>query len=622
MKAKKRFIKGFSGLRAIAVIGVILYHLNPNTFVGGYLGVPIFFALSGYLVTDHIMETILTTGGFSIKDYYKKRFLRLYPQLLSMLFVTSAYIFLFQRQLLANLWKIIVSNILNVYNFYQILNGQSYFERFAGNESPFTHLWTMSINGQFYLLWPLLILLLCRLVNKKSTVFWAFFALTVLSIVDMSILFHSGADINRLYYGTDTRLFSLSMGACLAIVWPAEHLSTKMSLRDGLLLDAIGAVSLIAVLWFFFTPKMNPQTAFPYVGGMALFSLAVVVLIGIIAHPGAHFDQIFTNRLFDWLGSRSYAIYLYQFPVMIFFENSVNDFANHVLLYRTLEVIIILILSEVSYQLVESRDAIISWKQIKEAWPALWSQKLPIYQYVIYLVAIVITLTGLSGMVNSVSIKPVNYNKTKMAKQIKRNEAKQKEFRKQQEEKVKSKKRLAKRKIKPFGYGITKEEQLKISNMRVLAIGDSVMAAASDQLQRVIPHGLIDAAVSRQMTVGSTLVATYQRKGIKANNIIVNLGTNGIFTADDLKHFILVAGKDTQIFWVNVFVPSRDWQNPVNNLLAATDKKYKNFHVIDWYDFAKSHQNLLYGDHIHPNPTGAKYYAALVAKTLAKYGVE
>ena len=159
---KKRFITGFSGLRALAVIGVILYHLDPNTFVGGYLGVLIFFVLSGYLVTCQILKAQFEQGTFDYRSFYLGRIKKLYPSLIGVLWAASAYILLFQRNLLAKLGQIVVTNLLNVYNFWQIANGQSYFERFATNKSPFVHLWTMSISGQFYILWPLIIYLLVK----------------------------------------------------------------------------------------------------------------------------------------------------------------------------------------------------------------------------------------------------------------------------------------------------------------------------------------------------------------------------------------------------------------------------------------------------------------------------
>ncbi len=190
---KNRYITGYDGLRTFGVLGVILYHLNPNVFVGGYLGVPIFFAVSGYLVTDHMLASYQQTGHYDNKGYLLRRIKKIYPQLLTVLLASSAYIFMFQRDLLAKLYQIFISNVLNVYNWWQIANGQSYFERFAGHESPFTHLWTLSIEGQFYLIWPLIIFLLVRYVKKPGRMFGIMLGVSVLSAALMAFFIPTGS---------------------------------------------------------------------------------------------------------------------------------------------------------------------------------------------------------------------------------------------------------------------------------------------------------------------------------------------------------------------------------------------------------------------------------------------
>lgn len=271
---KNRFITGYSGLRALAVIGVILYHLDPNTFIGGYLGVPIFFVLSGYLVTDHMLKSYAQQGSYNNRHFYINRIKKLYPQLITLLWLCSAYIFVFQRNLLAKLNQVVMTNLLSVYNFWQISNGQSYFERFAANESPFTHLWTMSIEGQFYILWPLVIFLLVKFVKKKKNIFWILFGLSIASALEMMVLYLTGADINRIYYGTDTRFFALGLGASLAVIWPVERLRTNISKRDSRLLDLVGLGSFILILMMFCSKAVNPQSAFTYCGDVYLYSFS------------------------------------------------------------------------------------------------------------------------------------------------------------------------------------------------------------------------------------------------------------------------------------------------------------------------------------------------------------
>ena len=369
---KNRFITGYSGLRALAVIGVILYHLNPDTFIGGYLGVPIFFVLSGYLVTDHMLRSYKEEGSYNTKGFYLSRIKKLYPQLIAVLWLSAAYILLFQRNLLVKLNQIVITNLLNVYNFWQILNGQSYFERFATNESPFTHLWTMSIEAQFYILWPLVIWLLVKYFKKRKGIFWVLFGLSIFSALEMALLYKTGANINRIYYGTDTRFFSLGIGAALAVIWPIEDLKTKVSKSDTRILDMVGLIAFGGMLLLFFSSSMNAQTGFTYYGGMLIFTILTAIVVGIVAHPGSHWNRWLTNPVFNWIGSRSYGIYLYQFPVMIFFEDKVTDMADHVLLYHIIEVLIILLISELTYRLIEKPMGKISWAKTKNYFTQLF----------------------------------------------------------------------------------------------------------------------------------------------------------------------------------------------------------------------------------------------------------
>ncbi|HBG91087.1 MAG TPA: acyltransferase, partial [Lactobacillus acetotolerans] len=416
---KNRFITGYSGLRALAVIGVILYHLNPDTFIGGYLGVPIFFVLSGYLVTDHMLRSYKEEGSYNTKGFYLSRIKKLYPQLIAVLWLSAAYILLFQRNLLVKLNQIVITNLLNVYNFWQILNGQSYFERFATNESPFTHLWTMSIEAQFYILWPLVIWLLVKYFKKRKGIFWVLFGLSIFSALEMALLYKTGANINRIYYGTDTRFFSLGIGAALAVIWPIEDLKPQVRKSDTRALDIVGAIAFIGMLLLFFSNTMNPQSAFAYYGGMLIFTVLTAIMVGIIAHPGSHWNRWLTNPVFNWIGSRSYGIYLYQFPVMIFFEDKVTDMADHVLLYHIIEVLIILLISELTYRLIEKPMGKISWAKTKNYFTQLFDIKRKDYlRKAEAVVAVLIFLVGSMGIIVSPTVKAENFNKSQLAERI------------------------------------------------------------------------------------------------------------------------------------------------------------------------------------------------------------
>ncbi|EEJ76138.1 acyltransferase [Lactobacillus acidophilus ATCC 4796] len=426
---KNRFITGYSGLRALAVIGVILYHLDPNSFMGGYLGVPIFFVLSGYLVTDHMFNSYDQTGTYNNRRFYLNRIKKIYPQLISVLWLSAAYIFLFQRNLLAKLNQIVFANILNVYNFWQIHNGQSYFERFAANESPFTNLWTMSIEGQFYIVWPIVIFLLVKFAKKKKNIFWILMGLSIASAIMMTSLYLLKADINRIYYGTDTRFFSLGLGAALAVIWPVEKSNTNIRKKYTIILDVTGFVSFALLILMYFSKLMDPQQAFTYCGGMLLFTLDVCIFAAVIAHPGSHWNQIMSNKVFDWIGSRSYGIYLYQFPVMIFFEDKIGNIGEHPFMYHTIEVILILLISEITYRLIEKPMGKISWDKTKKYFIRIFNIETKDYVKKFQAVfAMLVLIVGSIAIAVSPNVKAEDFNKSQLAQRINQNTKKQKKI--------------------------------------------------------------------------------------------------------------------------------------------------------------------------------------------------
>lgn len=648
-RMKKRYIHGFDGLRALAVIAVILYHLNPDVFKGGYLGVPIFMVLSGYLITDHMLLSLSTTGHFSFKDFWLRRIKRLYPALLAMLLTTSAYIVLFQRNLLGNLHKIVISNIFYVYNWWQIANGQSYFERFANSESPFTHLWTLSIEGQFYLIWPLIILLLWRLTKKrKITIFWTSLALAVVSSVLMALLYQPSVDPSRVYYGTDTRAFSILFGCMLAVIWPSSYLKKNVLKSDRFIMDGIGLLSFAGMIWLMFS--LNAQADLLYRGGMVLFTLFTVLIVAVVAHPGSDWDRILTNPVFNWIGSRSYGLYLYQFPVMIFFESKFRNIADHPILYPVLEVLIIVAISEFFYRFVEKPLGHFDYHQtitwFKQLFQAKSGSRMNLQRGLTALFTLV-TVVGLVGIFQAPTVNADAANHSQLATTIKKNAKKTDkenkriaaEMRSQREEskKAASNASLSKSISKSSSisnanaeaeaaknpvnqdlekYGLTQVELHAAQNLMITGIGDSVMLGSVEGYQRIFPKMYLSASVSEQVYQIMPRIKSILDQGLMAQTVVIGLGTNGSFQDSDLDQIMTMLGSSRQVFWINVHVPTRSWQNQVNSDLVNGAKRHANLHIIDWYNYSKGHPDWFSGDNVHPNPSGSPYYYTFVAKQI------
>ncbi len=644
-KQKRRYITGFDGLRTIGVLGVILYHIRSDIFQGGYLGVPIFMVVSGYLITDGLNMEFDRTGGFDFKGFWQRRFRRLYPGLLLMLLVTSACITLFFRSLLGQLNQIVLSNLTYVYNWWQIMNGQSYFAQFAQGTSPFTHLWTLSIEGQFYLVWPLIVLFLRRHAGKKfgRAAFTTAMGLSIVSALIMAVLYQPKIgvpyDPSRLYYGTDTRAFSILLGAALAFIWPSQRLVKSSSVRNKLILNLVGTIAIVGMLAMVgFTSDQSPWL---YRGGMFVFSILVTILVAVVAHPDAVFNRLLTNPVFSWVGSRSYGLYLYQLPVMVFVEARATNFASHPVLYPVLEVVLIVALTELSYRFVEKPLAHADFSDVGVV-KFFKSLKQNHGRAIVTGVLAIVAVVGMAGIAEAPSVKAVKTT-SPLEKQLqdnKKSQAEKKRRLKQLKENIAAAKKSSQSSAKSSSsatsssssqassssaqpkpnskYGLTADETSRAQSMGITAIGDSVMKDGETDLQEIFPKAYIDAAVSRQAVTGVQLLEYYAKQGALADTILIGLGTNGPVTSSAIDDAMRTATTKRQVYWINVRVPTRPWQSTTNNALIAGAKKYKNLHIIDWYHFCNAHEEWFYNDRVHPKPSGNIFYAGFIAKQILR----
>ncbi|MWV43194.1 acyltransferase family protein [Paenibacillus sp. HJL G12] len=321
-KLHKRYMPGLDGLRTLAVLFVVLYHLNVNWAPGGLLGVSIFFVLSGYLITDLLTAEWSRTQTIDLKAFWIRRCRRLLPAMLVMMAAIVAWVTLFNPSLLSVLRGDVVSSIFYVNNWYLIFHQVSYFEKF-GPVSPFGHMWSLAVEEQFYLLWPLLLLLAMKLLKKRGPVFLFILTAAAVSAIMMLILYDPDADPSRVYYGTDTRAFSLLIGAALSIVWPSRKLTVKAGLQTRLVLNAAGVIGLVSV--FLMVWKTNEYDSFLYPGGFLLLSVLTAMIIASAAHPASMVGKLLGMKPLRWLGLRSYSIYIWHYPVIILTTQANSD---------------------------------------------------------------------------------------------------------------------------------------------------------------------------------------------------------------------------------------------------------------------------------------------------------
>jgi peptidoglycan/LPS O-acetylase OafA/YrhL len=408
--SSQRYMPGLDGLRAIAVIAVIAYHLDPDLIPGGLLGVGVFFTLSGYLITDLLLGQREATGSLKLGDFWMRRARRLLPALFLMLAVVVAWVTLLDRSQLTSLRGDVLAAVAYVSNWWNIVREASYFARF-GPPPPLDHLWSLAVEEQFYLIWPWLLLLGLRfLPGRYNTLALVTLAGAAVSAAAMAIIYQPGIDPTRVYEGTDTRAFGLLVGAALAMVWPSRKLSAeRITLRGRLILDGIGVAGLVViVLLILRTSEYSPSL---YKGGIVLLTVATTMTVAALVHPASWLGVAVGWMPLRWIGVRSYGIYLWHYPIIVLTTPGMQQAS---LGLQVMQVVATVAVAALSWQFFEEpirRGAIgRMWGQVRstlrrsgEAPLGSFIPRRPFVTGVVSIVAVgvlAVDCAGLSGMVS------------------------------------------------------------------------------------------------------------------------------------------------------------------------------------------------------------------------------
>ncbi|MDQ3833038.1 MAG: acyltransferase [Actinomycetota bacterium] len=353
----QRYMPGLDGLRALAVLAVIAYHLELGWAQGGLLGVGVFFTLSGYLITDLLLGQRDAVGHLRLGDFWLRRARRLLPALFLMLAVVVVWTVLLDRSQLPALWGDVIAAVLYVSNWWYIASHASYFSHF-GPPPALGHLWSLAVEEQFYLVWPWLLWLGLRYVRGRYRLAGLTLAAAALSATVMALLYQPGSDPTRVYDGTDTRAFGLLVGAALAMVWPSRRFDAYFTLQPrqlrreralSWLLDGAGVAGLVVVALLIW--QTNQYSAFLYRGGIALLSVATVLVVATLAHPASQLGRALGWMPLRWLGVRSYGIYLWHYPIIVLTTPTMQKSAN--LPLNILQVGATIVVAALSWRFVE-----------------------------------------------------------------------------------------------------------------------------------------------------------------------------------------------------------------------------------------------------------------------------
>ena len=622
-RAKSRYVPALDGLRAFAVLAVIFYHMGLGWAPGGLMGVTVFFVISGYLINGLLVAEHEQTGSISLKSFWLRRVRRLFPAIFLSVVGTAALCTIFDHTLLDKMRPDILPSLLFYNNWWQIFRDMSYFEQ-AGNPSPLTHFWSLSIEEQFYVVWPLLLLLMYKLGAKKKTMSRVVLVLAIVSALEMALLYNPQGDPSRIYYGTDTRAMSLLIGVWLAFIWPSAAFGTEPSIGNRntgtwVVFNLAGVIALLALIAI--VAFTNGFSAFPYYGGILLTSALSAVLIAALAVPKTWVARLFELAPFVWIGKRSYSMYLWHFPILLL-TTDVNSTTGVPWWMRIIQIALIFIIAELSFRFVE--DPIRKGK-IGEWWRARNDRRNPagrldqraLIPAGCFVVLLVVACPGVFV------VQPPNYAETYangqgQASQSAAEAAAQANAEREAAEDdsmaaVSDTASGVKTYAQVFG-----EQHLNAAGEPIyepLLIGDSVSAGAIDAFYETYPYGCIDSVVNRN--IWESTYTDYLDADQVGDYVVFCLGTNNAVVDWQIDDLLWPVSSDKHVIMVNTR-NTQDWCESTNAEIAAAAERYPNVTVIDWYGESEGHDEYFAGDGTHLTDEGAHAYIGLINQAIEK----
>lgn len=586
---KNRYISGLDGLRALAVLSVIAYHLNLPFAMGGFIGVTVFFVLSGYLITSLIFSEWEKTKTIDLKSFWLRRAKRLLPAIFFLLIVLNILVPIFVPIATKNLHSDTIAALFYYSNWKYIFQHLSYFETY--NTPMFlTHFWSLSIEEQFYIFWAIALFWFLKIRLKKGVIASLSFIFACFSAMWMAHLYQPGMDPSRVYYGTDTRLFSLLIGASFGLCFPIHHLRELKTLSSKFSLEFVGIIGLLVILYMVcFT---NEYMSFLYYGGMFLLSITTGLLVISICSPAnTWLSKFFSLQPLEWIGKRSYSLYLWHYPIITFMHSQVNT-AGINYWEILLEIFVIFAFASFSYTFVEN--------------PIRKGKKIHLKRFALSFTLIMVMAISVSCNYS----QPKQEQKSNVAHAIK-NEKETKEV------KVMAKTKEAEP-IEETKTQTTIDTQNLINGT---AIGDSIMIDATPNLQEGAPEISVYGEVGRQMADLKPIVQELKKNNQLGDVVIIELGSNGAFPKEMLEEVINMIGKNKKVILINTRVP-RPWCPVVNQTLEDVAKEYPNTSVIDWYSASQNHDEYFVDDGVHLTSEGADVFANLIEKKLNEINPE
>jgi peptidoglycan/LPS O-acetylase OafA/YrhL len=580
--SSNRYIHSVDGLRAVAVIAVLLYHLGIDWIPGGFLGVDLFFVISGYVITGLILDSIEKSGGLDLRAFYLSRIRRLLPALVAMVILATLYIGVYAtetvRRFLADLPYVFSGTI----NWALVNREQDYFET-IGRPPLLQHTWSLAVEAQFYLVWPLVLLFVLRYFGKKNI---SFVALAIALASGVALFLYSvqidirESAVSHVYFGTDTHSIGLFLGAALAVSWKPQNLTREISKRAQDFVDLIGVFGFLGLLSaFLFINESDPtlyRIAFPLT---ALFGCATLISV---IHPASRFAPILSTRPALWIGERSYGIYLWHWIVFQLTRPSLDLVGDDWALY-SLRVLIVFALADISYRYIET--------PVRRGYFELWFRGMKyrtpavrIRQKFSALLAVVLTLFATT----IVSINAIDRADQIAAQELADQEA--------------------------VAQGSEDDVVIESATPGLWVTGDSVILGIRNVLASYERIELINARVGRQISELIEVARTDQ-KFVADSPVVLNLGNNNRLVESDVVELFEIVKNQPRVIVVNTAVP-RSWRDENNAIIDRVSSRYTNTTLIDWKSLSENHPEYFASDGVHLNPPGVNAYVSAILEVL------
>ncbi len=574
-----RYIPAIDGLRAVAVIAVMLYHLGFTWIPGGFLGVDLFFVISGYVITRLLLDSIQRSGGLDLRAFYKARIRRLFPPLIFMIIVTTLYICIWAPETVRRFVSDSPFSIFGLMNWWLVFRHTDYFDSIA-RPPLLQHTWSLGVEAQFYLIWPLILLLVLRQFGKKripgaALLIAAISGITLL-IVSFQVDAASASQVSHVYFGTDTHSIGLFLGAALAVSWVPQNLKEQVNKRAQDFIDGIGVFGFVGILaTFLFVNETDPtlyKLAFPLAG---IFGCAIITSV---VHPASRFAPILSSKIAVWVGERSYSIYLWHWVVFQLTRPKVDLEGSTWALYL-LRILIVFALADISLRLVELpvRSGMVEYWFKGMKYRTKNVQRRQKSFVALAIISITVATSLLSAHAITKSDRDVAAMKAQLTQPVQNTEISN---------------------AQPGGLWVT---------------GDSVILGIHYELEKRSHIALINARVGRQAPELLT-VMQQDKSHVDGSPVIFDLGNNNRLTEAEVAAIFEEVKNQPQIIVVNTAVP-RGWREDNNALIAKYAQMY-GATLIDWAAISSGHPEYFAPDGVHLVPTGVQVYVESITSQL------